>query len=336
MSNTVSVIIPVYNVGKYIIKTIDSLISQSFKDFELILVNDGSKDNSIELAEEKLNGSDLNYRVINKVNEGVSKARNVGIEESKGKYIYFLDADDYIDDTLLEKMYNCAEKENAQVVFCGYTHLNAQGEYKPGAVNTLLKVHKYLDKPISGLEAAGKMLRNEFWISAISGFYDADFLKKNRICFSEDIKFGEDTIFAIKALMHAKLVASVNEPLVYYVRRETSVTKNADEKYFHLHESNLEILRYNEETFKDKAVESALLDYKIPQSIIRIFSSLAKSGRSKEELFKFIKNKEIRSYLKGLKINGNNDNIKIKIAERIILLFPHVAYRLFNFKGKLK
>ncbi|MEG0774574.1 glycosyltransferase [Clostridium sp.] len=336
MANTVSVIIPVYNVGKYIIKTIDSLINQSFKDFELILVNDGSKDNSIELAEERLSGTDLNYRVINKVNEGVSKARNVGINESKGKYIYFLDADDYIDDTLLEKMYNCAEKENAQVVFCGYTHLNAQGEYKPGAVNTLLKVHKYLDKPIGGLEAAGKMLRNEFWISAISGFYDSSFLKGNKILFPENIKFGEDTIFAIKALMHAKLVASVNEPLVYYVRRETSVSKNADEKYFHLHESNLEILRYNEENFKDKAVESALLEYKIPHSIIRIFSSLAKSGRSKEELFKFIKDKKVKSYLRGFKINGDKDNIKFKIAASNILMVPHVTYRLFNLKGKLK
>lgn len=336
MANAVSVIIPVYNVGKYIIRTMDSLINQSFRDFELILVNDGSRDDSIEIAEERLKNTSVNYRVINKVNEGVSKARNVGIREATGKYLYFLDSDDYIESTLIEKMYTCAEEEQAQVVFCGYTHLNAEGEYKVGVANTLLKVHKYLEKPISGIEAAGKMLKNEIWISAISGFYAKDFLKKNNIYFDEHIKFGEDTVFAIKALMNAKVVASVNEALAYYVRRETSVSKNADATYFNLHESNLEMLKYNEENFKDESVRAALLEYKIPHSIIRIFSSLAKSGRCKEELFRFIKDRDIRSYLKGFKVNGNRENIKFKAASRLILAFPEISYKAFNIKGKLK
>lgn len=323
MAYKVSVIIPVYNVGEYIVKTMESLIDQTFKDFELILVNDGSRDNSIAYAETALKNSTVNYKVINKDNEGVSKARNKGIEEATGKYLYFLDGDDYIDKSFLEKMYHCAEKEEAQVVFCGYTHMNASGQQE----STLLKVHKYLEKPISGVEAAAKMLNNEIWISAISGFYLREFIMENNISFQSDIKFGEDTIFAVKALANAKLVASVNEPLAFYVRRNTSVTKTGDEKYFDLHRSNIEMLNYNRELLKDYRVERALLEYKIPQSIIRIFMALSKSGNNKAELLNFINHKEIRGFLKGFKINGNKNNLKFKMASYAILLSPSITYR---------
>ncbi|EQB88375.1 hypothetical protein M918_04335 [Clostridium sp. BL8] len=183
MDIKISVIIPVYNVEKYITKTMESLISQTLKEFELILVDDGSKDSSIELAEGILKGSHINYRVIKKVNEGVSRARNTGIDIAQGTYIYFLDSDDYIEDTLLEKMYHCAQKERAQVVFCGYTHISDEVEHNSNFIKPLLKVHKYLEKPISGIEAAEKMLRNEFWISAISGLYLRSYIKEKKYIF---------------------------------------------------------------------------------------------------------------------------------------------------------
>lgn len=326
----ISVVIPIYNVEKYIYKTIESLKVQSFHGFEVLLINDGSSDNSILIAEECLNTSNLNYKIFNKNNEGVSKTRNLGIEKAEGRYIYFLDGDDYIEDTLLEKFYNRAEEERADVVFCGYTHINSVDN------SIFMKVHKYIDKPISGLDAAEAMLQNKFWVSAISGFYRREMLIKNNIQFPINIVFGEDTVFAIKALMNSERVSCVKEPLVYYVRRQDSVTKSANEKYFNLHESNLEILKYNRDNFNSEKVERALRQYKMPQSIMRIFSALAKSGVCKEQLMKFISSKDIRDILKEFKVNGDRENIKFKVASLGLLLSPQIMYGILNNRSERK
>lgn len=326
----ISVVIPIYNVEKYICKTIESLKVQSFHGFEVLLINDGSSDNSILIAEECLKTSNLNYKIFNKDNEGVSKTRNLGIEKAEGRYIYFLDGDDYIEDTLLEKFYNRAEEERADVVFCGYTHINSVDN------SIFMKVHKYIDKTISGIDAAEAMLQNKFWVSAISGFYRREMLIKNNIQFPINIVFGEDTVFAIKALMNSERVSCVKEPLVYYVRRQDSVTKSANEKYFNLHESNLEILKYNRNNFSSEKVERALRQYKMPQSIMRIFSALAKSGACKDQLMKFISSKDIRDILKKFKVNGDRENIKFKIASLGLLLSPQIMYYILNNRSERK
>ncbi|MFX0548410.1 glycosyltransferase family 2 protein [Hathewaya histolytica] len=325
MSIKISVIVPLYNVQDYVFRTIQSLEKQTIKDYiEVILVNDGSKDNTLRVVQNLMKNSKINYHIISKVNEGVSKTRNVGIVNARGKYLYFVDGDDYIHETMLEKMYKKAEDEKAEVTFCGYTHI------EEGTGKEVMKVHKYIDKTMDGLTVAGKMLKNEIWIGPMAGFYLADFVKTNKITFEEDIYFGEDTVFAIKSLMNAKRVACVKEPLGYYFRRGTSITKSGGEKYFNLHESNLVMLNYNRKYFKDIQVEKSLLQYKIPQSIIRIFVSLGRSGVCKEELFNFVKNEDIKKYLKGFKINGYKENIKFKIASKVLLISPKLMYKLLS------
>lgn len=326
----ISVVIPIYNVEKYIFRTIESLKNQSLNNFEVILINDGSSDNSIFVAEQCLQESNLNYKIVNKNNEGVSKTRNLGIDKAEGKYIYFLDGDDYIEDTLLEKFYDKAEKEKADVVFCGYTHINSDDH------SIFMKVHKYIDESMNGIDAAEAMLQNKFWISAISGFYRLEMLKNNNVYFPTKIVFGEDTVFVIIALMNSERVSCVKEPLVYYVRRKNSVTKSANKNYFNLHQSNLEILKYNREHFNNEKVERALRQYKMPQSIMRIFSALAKSGACKDQLMEFIYSIEIRNLLKEFKINGDKGNIKFKIASLGLLVSPKIMYNILNNRYKRK
>ena len=118
MDIKVSVVMPVYNAEKYLAKSIESMLSQTLKEIELILVNDGSKDNSLKICEEYKN-KDNRVTVINKKNEGACISRNTGIEKAKGKYIQLVDADDYIENNMLEEQYNLAEKTNAEVVMCG-------------------------------------------------------------------------------------------------------------------------------------------------------------------------------------------------------------------------
>ena len=118
MDIKVSVVMPVYNAEKYLAKAIESMLSQTLKEIELILVNDGSKDNSLKICEEYKN-KDNRVTLIDKKNEGACIARNTGIEKARGKYIQLVDADDYIENNMLEEQYNLAEKTNAEVVMCG-------------------------------------------------------------------------------------------------------------------------------------------------------------------------------------------------------------------------
>ena len=113
----VSVIVPVYNVENYIEKCLDSLLNQTLDDIEIIVVNDGSTDNSANIIKEKY----VNKIVyLEKENGGLSDARNFGLPHAKGKYIAFLDSDDYIEPTMYEKMYSVAEKEEADMVECDF------------------------------------------------------------------------------------------------------------------------------------------------------------------------------------------------------------------------
>lgn len=116
----VSVIIPVYNVEEYIEKCLDSVVNQTLKEIEIIVVNDGTKDNSMKKIEKYF--SDSRIKIINKQNGGQSSARNAGLAISKGEYISFIDSDDFIEEKMLEELYN--ESENTDIVFSDSLNYN--------------------------------------------------------------------------------------------------------------------------------------------------------------------------------------------------------------------
>lgn len=123
----ISVIVPVYNKEKYLKKTLESLLNQSFEDYEVIIVNDGSTDNSLEIAEEYAR-KDLRFKVISTKNGGVSCARNIGLKASCGAWIQFLDGDDTITENYLSETYKLALQECADIVFSRFSMINASGE----------------------------------------------------------------------------------------------------------------------------------------------------------------------------------------------------------------
>ena len=126
MSNpTVSVIIPVYNAQDGIKQCLDSLLNQSFTDFEIILLNDGSTDNSLEVIKKYAAVNDF-IRVIDKENEGVAKTRNKGIQLANGKYIVFIDNDDFVDSDYLERFYNAIDQEQLDIVLGSYKRVNQE------------------------------------------------------------------------------------------------------------------------------------------------------------------------------------------------------------------
>ena len=175
MEIKVSLVVPVYNAEKYLAKSIESMLSQSLKEMELILVNDGSKDNSLAICEEYAK-KDSRITVINKKNEGACIARNTGIARAKGKYIQLADADDYIDNNMLEEQYNLAEKTNAEVVMCG---MKFDVHQKDGQVVTS-EAH-YKDMVLSSQEEIKPIFMDLFdnllFNYTHNKLYNAEFLK---------------------------------------------------------------------------------------------------------------------------------------------------------------
>ena len=196
----ISVIIPVFNSEKYLDKAIESILIQSFNDFEIICVDDGSTDNSLKVCYQKAE-NDNRIKVIHQENNGVSAARNKGIEAAKADYIVFLDADDYYTNGALEKMYNDITREDADAVF--YNHFY---DYDGKIINRIprLKTGKYVFEDVSDYILDDGTLTGILFGSACGVIYKAETIKKNNIQFNEKLSFNEDGIFNIEFLSKSK------------------------------------------------------------------------------------------------------------------------------------
>ena len=198
----ISVIIPVYNVEKYIRQCLESVINQTLKNIEIIVVNDGTKDNSMKIAEEYL--SDKRIRIINKENGGQSSARNAGMREAKGKYICFIDSDDFIEKTMMEELYNKIEETNSDVVESGISLYDN-------------KTHKIKERENKKYSYTGKgsYLWGEYTTEVCNKIYKKDFLIANNIFFEEGM-IHEDDLFTIRILFSTDKIEKTEKSFYYY------------------------------------------------------------------------------------------------------------------------
>lgn len=321
----VSIITPVYNVEECIERCINSIINQTYKDFELLLIDDGSKDKSIDIAKNLLEKSEINYKIITQNNSGVSAARNRGIEEASGEYITFLDSDDYVDSTFVELMYKKAETAKCDVVFCDYSEVNEDGKV------LVRNRTKCLDEVISGKEAALKQLTDDITIGMRSAIYKTSIIKDNNLFFDSKRKYGEDMIFIVKALLYADKVISVNEILAYYVIWGNSVTQNVSLKHLDCYYSYVDLLEYVRENKNLEKIERFLLEFKIPYSISHIFSVLGSDANFHKDLFDFLNKNDVRKYLKNYKIQKiDKNNIRYFVQCKGMIYCPKTLIRIFN------
>lgn len=208
----ISVIIPVYNVEKYIRKCLESILKQTFLNIEILVINDGTKDNSIKIVKEYMD--DKRIKVIEKENGGLSSARNVGIKEAKGKYIYFIDSDDWAEEDILEILYKDNKEED--IIFTNYIYYNdITGKERK-------KTYKFPDKLTT---KEGKyFFYNDAEVLVWNRLYKREFLIKNELFFKEGI-IHEDEEFSFKTLMLADKVKYVESYRFYYrTSREGSIT----------------------------------------------------------------------------------------------------------------
>ncbi len=233
-----SVIIPVYNTEKYLEKCIDSLINQTLDSIEIILVNDASPDRSIDIIR-KYEKAHKNIVVIDsKQNKRQGGARNLGINIAKGEYIAFVDSDDWVCETMYEKLYNTAKTENADIVDCDYSSATETKIVKQYTSKSLLDV---------GVMDKEKYIRTILNINPIwSKIYKRSIFTDNQIYFPEHLLYEDIALMALPS-MFAKKISKVQEHLYYYRIDNISTTRSINNfNYF----DRLEVSRFLLNSFK--------------------------------------------------------------------------------------
>lgn len=214
----VSIIVPVFNVENQVNKIIESILIQTFKDFELILVNDGSTDNSLKICQ-SYEDKDKRIKIIDQPNKGSGMARNSGLRIAKGEYIYFADADDYVEPSLLKDNLAMAEKNNANlVVFGHYDEKILKNEKRNVTLNLPLHDNMYTQSDFRKdfgkyYEASADVLWNKL--------YKRDFLLNHNILFTNQ-KVGQDALFNILVYKEIDRVFFNQKAYYHYVHREGS------------------------------------------------------------------------------------------------------------------
>lgn len=223
----ISIIIPAYNVENHIRKTISSVILQDFKDIEVIVINDGSTDNTQNVIEDLLKVDDR-IKLINTSNNGVSSARNIGLSNSNGKYVMFVDGDDWIKENALTNLWGFAEKYNLDIVSFNY--------YKAFKDNNKLCKFNMKDEIISGNEALKEILINKMSPSVCDKMIRRD-LFSEELKFKKSVKVGEDLLMSVKLCASIDKVGKLSEGYYYYYMRSDSVTHQVDEGIYTISES---------------------------------------------------------------------------------------------------
>lgn len=208
MNQLISIIVPVYNVEKYVLKCLNSIKEQTYENLEIIIVDDGSEDNSGKICDEFIDNN-KSARVFHKKNGGLSSARNYGIRKAKGEIIAFIDSDDYVEKTFISDMYERMIKNDADIVVCGYD------DVRPSEEN------------ISGKEATIRLLtkQNNLEILTWNKLYKKSLFIDNNIVFPIGI-IHEDTLTTYKLLSKAKRVSYIAKSLYVYTTREESITRS--------------------------------------------------------------------------------------------------------------
>lgn len=255
----VSIIVPVYNTAKYLSMCIESLINQTLKDIEIILINDGSTDESESIIKKY---KDKRIKYIFKKNEGIGKTRNLGIEKTNGEYLAFIDSDDYIEPNFCEVMYNKAIKDECDIVICDY--------YKD--INERLEEVKFASFKDTNLKENPEII-NLINLGPCNKIYKKELFKDKNNRFIENLKY-EDAPFVCRLLLSAKKIGKIDECLAHYVIHEKSETTTRDERIFDILKitdiivKDLEKYDYMHEAMINLAV-MILTDYTIQQRYIK-------------------------------------------------------------------
>ena len=306
-----SIIVPVYNVEKYLRRCLDSLVSQSLEDIEVICINDGSKDKSLDILlkyEKKYN--DI-IRIINKENEGVWKARFDGVKKATGEYIGFVDSDDYVNEDFALKLYSNAIRNDSDISVCGFDRIDLETEKLYS--REMCKKSKF-NFEIKKNPSYLLMLNGAPWNKIYKRELFDNMYKMNNIP-----RVLDDLMFQQLLYIHAKKVTFVNESLIYYMIRKDSIMNSINVDWLpSVYKSMIELRNYYKEENK------SLLEYVDTCSFLHIGISL---------MYRLSNNKDV-DFKQLLKENDNylKKNFPKYKKSKYIKLYYIITHKGVNFK----
>mgnify|MGYP002566539081 FL=1 len=296
----ISVIIPVYNTEKYLEKCLDSIINQTYQDFEIVIINDGSIDNSQNIIEKYLDKYQNKIKCINKENGGLSSARNYGIEIARGDYIIFVDSDDYIKKDLFEQLLPYIQKD---IDLVKYKLIKVSEEYKE-----LERVDGPSFDEVTGEEGFNKLVFNDVLLEpACLYLYKRDIFIKNNLRFLENT-YHEDFGLVPIILLYTNSIVSINFYGYYYLQANNSITRNEDYTKT-IKRANDLLIHYDN---MKKAIENLNIKQKTKENMYLYYTNAIFDNLKK------LQKKEKKKYVQQIHKRKLLNNIKIINLKRLI------------------
>jgi len=326
---TISVIVPIYNVGKYLANCLDSLLAQTHTELEVILVNDGSKDHSLEICKAYAE-KDKRIVVIDKVNEGVSIARNTGLEAATGEYVAFIDPDDWVEPEAYASMLSQLKKWKSPICLCNF--------YKDTKRKSQPKCFEFTSEVLEGNEVREQLINNMIGMpdllpkyvyvmgSVWRGLYNRSFLNNNNLRFVPGLTIMEDLVFMIQTLLKCDKVAIDQGIWYHYVQHATSALHTYNGQ---LWEDQLVVYELLEQSLKEAKLEGEMrnrLDLRYISMVLTAIKNetyIKKSGDFKDtiahikEIFADETLKNVLERVKPIQVDKVSEKTGFRSGERL-------------------
>lgn len=324
----ISVVIPVYNKELYLEKCISSIVNQSYNNIEIIVVNDGSNDDSEKIINDWYE-KDKRIKYFKQSNKGVAVARNKGILESSGEYLYFIDADDFVENKAIEVLVKSTEKEESDIIVGNHYLVNKNKNIKS---STFAQTQITIDKQLSTQTKADMFFyRGRPLASACNKLYKLSFIQENKIQFIKDV-FAEDRLFNIMCYINKPDIYFVEEYTYYYNIIESSRSRSISDSFFHEYTNLLYVVQNyirNESNFNQY---QDLMELLVIYDSYKIIYKYFESNNTVQSVYKALKqiksDKLMDTVLK--RVPKNNLLKKITISKRHSLRYSLLIY-LYNF-----
>lgn len=310
----VTVVVPVYNVEKYLDRCIESIVNQTYDNLEIILVDDGSPDKCPQMCDDWAK-KDNRIKVIHKDNAGLGMARNSGMEVATGEYILFVDSDDYIDKSAVKKSVDTAINSQSQVVMFGHSNFDDFGNVTPLKMKTdklYFEKEELLNDLLPGLFVYDRGLG----VRTGNKMFSLDLFKTNNLQYkSEREIISEDAFFILQLFKYVKKVAILSENLYFYYQNPQSLTSTYREdrqeknNYFLLR-SLEEIEANNYPICVAKALKIRYHAYTI-SALKQILNSDLSDVSQKQEIYKIFKDKTLKETLSSEVLDGEKKSLKL-------------------------
>jgi len=322
----VSIVVPAYNSARYIERTLKSILVQTYENLEVIVVDDGSLDSTVERVG-NLSRSDHRIRVICQMHAGVSVARNRGIKESKGDYLIFLDSDDYLEPDFVSVMTSMIISSDSDIAYCGYRWVNENGD----------EIRTVVPKKNDLTASDGESVLHSIFVGDVSiwtgsAIYRKSFIRSNNLTFVPGAVNGQDTEFIWKAVLVARRIVGTKKVLSNYLIRKNSLVKNSTISKIHKIGCSRRIGVYLRNHTKNDVLLSMFERRLLPRSYTTLIYFFAIRGFPKRKLIEIVNNRGYRSQLK--RISLRYAKLSEYLATFSLVIAPRLTIWLFRTIGR--